>query len=79
MRQTAAHRFIGLLSEAAQKPEERGAALGRSSRRLYNFYKNNQPVKNRVYYAKRIAKISNYGKKQTARKTKELSGKKNQN
>ena len=37
LRQTAAHRLIGLLSEAAQKPEERGEALGRSRRRLYKF------------------------------------------
>ena len=36
-RQTAAHQLIGLLSEAAQKPEERGEALGRSRRRLYKF------------------------------------------
>ena len=37
LRQTVAHWLIGLLSEAAQKLEERGEALGSSKSRAYKF------------------------------------------
>ena len=77
LRQTAAHRFIGLLSEAAQKPEEGGEAFGRSRRRLYKFLHEKSAGKEPCLLRKED-NGDNYDKRQTARKTKELSGKKNQ-
>ena len=79
LRQTAAHRLIGLLREAAQNQRSAERRSEDLEKDYTNFYKKNQPVKSRVYYARKITEINNYDKRQTARKTKELNEKKNQN